>query len=1034
MPFVQLIAQPFWGVIADKFRNRKLVFMFTSALSTLSILSLAYDEFSDRYWKILLISAITSAFVSGGIIDAYAVDELKKRGRADDYGRLRLWAAVSWGSGNCIMGFITDKYGFSSVFYIFGGFQFFNLVLTGYFIPDRTVDEAAAIVGGKSSPPLSVLLVALTRMRVLVLLILIGVFGAGFAVVDRLLFVYLIDSFQASKLLCGLTVGMTVLFELPIFYYGKSILKTMGPQVMMAIAMVAFLIRMFGYAILTKETLNYILLLELLHGLTFAMMWTATVSIVSKISPAGWKTATMTIVQAFMYCLGGGTGSIVGGWAAQLAAWDTVTFDKPTSEPGKNVGGMPIISGGMPIGNGETTALVFPLIDPLVATGGFQLEPGVHLWIGMTTAMASDQSLMPLAVVSVVTKPPLGTEAFAQTLHLRNASVEVKTPKGSVAIWVDALTNKITVRANLAVESEVTVTLKSLRPSRRFVYGGRCYNATAAADEFMPQYDGTNSIGLSHRNMDEDLSWQNEPGFFNSTLKQQGLGAFAENLQAGDRWRHRQFGLVASGSGFVTRNSSSLVAVSTKTADVTITTLSRQTSTPEEWQTEIATMHREHLADDSAKAFASHDSFWKSFWNNSHIWVSSGNQSNAGQHDALTTRYAQNRYVQAIQAGTWVPIKFNGMTFMPQLPPDTINTGPAFREWGSSNWWQNTRLAYWNMAAAGDFSQLRTIFDYYLQMIPFLETRTAAAFNHSGLYVTETKTLFGAYDPCDYGTAAENRSESDLNFGYEESRFLKFDFGGDAGLPELCVMLLDYYAYTLDDDAMAMYMPLLTGTLDFFARHYGDVERLAASDLQLNIFPAQALETYQCPIWPATDFNCPTNDHPTVAALYVLTERAQELPLRFSTEAQRAQNADLNTGWVQGLLNAALLGRAKKAAEDTLARAQTPPAKGYRFPAFAPHEQDYEPSEDHLANMATALQLMLLSPADDGLNGGGALLFPAWPCSWDVDFKIRAPRNTTVSGKFAQGKLLELIVAPPERKAFIEVLPCQDIGDTSRLD
>ncbi len=824
------------------------------------------------------------------------------------------------------------------------------------------------------------------------------------------------------------------------------------------------------------------------------------------------------MTQTIIFCIVVGVARWLVRSAGAVAAWDTVTFDKPTSEPGKNVGGMPIISGGMPIGNGETTALVFPLIDPLVATGGFQLEPGVHLWIGMTTAMASDQSLMPLAVVSVVTKPPLGTEAFAQTLHLRNASVEVKTSKGSVAIWVDALTNKITVRANLAVESEVTVTLKSLRPSRRFVYGGRCYNATAAADEFMPQYDGTNSIGLSHRNMDEDLSWQNEPGFFNSTLKQQGLGAFAENLQAGDRWRHRQFGLVASGSGFVTRNSSSLVAVSTKTADVTITTLSRQTSTPEEWQTEIATMHREHLADDSAKAFASHDSFWKSFWNNSHIWVSSGTQSNAGQHDALTTRYAQNRYVQAIQAGTWVPIKFNGMTFMPQLPPDTINTGPAFRKWGSSNWWQNTRLAYWNMAAAGDFSQLRTIFDYYLQMIPFLETRTAAAFNHSGLYVTETKTLFGAYDPCDYGTAAENRSESDLNFGYEESRFLKFDFGGDAGLPELCVMLLDYYAYTLDDDAMAMYMPLLTGTLDFFARHYGDVERLAASDLQLNIFPAQALETYQCPIWPATDFNCPTNDHPTVAALYVLTERAQELPLRFSTEAQRAQwlalekvlpaipmttengisvvspyetfdrpstqhlsndetpelysthpfrlftlgrsrlpgnrkrniapsiycletsqrktcrNADLNTGWVQGLLNAALLGRAKKAAEDTLARAQTPPAKGYRFPAFAPHEQDYEPSEDHLANMATALQLMLLSPADDGLNGGGALLFPAWPCSWDVDFKIRAPRNTTVSGKFAQGKLLELIVAPPERKAFIEVLPCQDIGDTSRLD
>ena len=47
---------------------------------------------------------------------------------------------------------------------------------------------------------------------------------------------------------------------------------------------------------------------------------------------------------------------------------------------------------------------------------------------------------------------------------------------------------------------------------------------------------------------------------------------------------------------------------------------------------------------------------------------------------------------------------------------------------------------------------------------------------------------------------------------------------------------------------------------------------------------------------------------------------------------------------MQGLLNAALLGRAEKAARMTLQRALTPPATGYRFPAFAPHFQDYEPS------------------------------------------------------------------------------------------
>ena len=787
--------------------------------------------------------------------------------------------------------------------------------------------------------------------------------------------------------------------------------------------------------------------------------------------------------------------------------WDTVTFDTPTVEPGVNIGGLPIISGGMPIGNGETTALVFPLVEPL-EQNGFRLDPGVHMWLGMTTAMASDMSLMPLGVVSIVTNPPLGTGSFSQTLHLQNASVKVSTDKGSVEVWIDALTNKVTARVSSRLAMDATVSIKSLRPPHRFMFGGRCSNATSEADEFLTDGARAHSIGLSHRNLDEDIALLNVPAAFNATLQQQGLGAYIDKLQAGDRWRHRQFGFQASARGFAFRNISTLVAHGIKRAEVTITTLSAQMSSSAAWQLELARRHKRHVEDGSPK---DHLSFWDKFWEKSHIWVSSRNSSNMGHLDDLTQRYAQTRYIQAIQAGTWVPIKFNGMTFVSQLPPDSPTSGPDFRQWGSSNWWQNTRLAYWNMAAAGDFSQLRTIFDYYLQMLPFLETRTNAAFNHSGIYVTETKTLFGAYDPCDYGTSASNRSASDVNFGYEESRWLKFDFGGDAGLPELCVMLLDYYAYTLDNEALRRYMPLLTGTLDFFAKHYGDVEQISGPDQELKIFPAQALETYQCPIWPATADNCPTNDHPTLAALHVLTERAQELPEQFSTKGQRAQwlalakalpaipmttedgvdvvspyetfeqkstqhisntetpelysthpfryftlgrslqqgerkrniapsiycletsqrkscrHADQNSGWVQGLLNAALLGRAKKAATDTLARAQTPPAKGYRFPAFAPHEQDYEPSEDHFANMATALQLMLLGPADDGLSNGGALLFPAWPCRWDVDFKLRAPRNTIVSGKFVQGKLLELVVTPRERTSAIEVLPCQDV-------
>ena len=77
--------------------------------------------------------------------------------------------------------------------------------------------------------------------------------------------------------------------------------------------------------------------------------------------------------------------------------WSTVVFDTPTPEPGKNRLGAPIISGGMPIGNGDTASLVFPLVSG-VESDSFRLGPGVHIWLSMQTAMASDMSLMPLGI------------------------------------------------------------------------------------------------------------------------------------------------------------------------------------------------------------------------------------------------------------------------------------------------------------------------------------------------------------------------------------------------------------------------------------------------------------------------------------------------------------------------------------------------------------------------------------------------------------------------------------------------------------
>lgn len=129
-----------------------------------------------------------------------------------------------------------------------------------------------------------------------------------------------------------------------------------------------------------------------------------------------------------------------------------------------------------------------------------------------------------------------------------------------------------------------------------------------------------------------------------------------------------------------------------------------------------------------------------------------------------------------------------------------------------------------------------------------------------------------------------------------------------------------------------------------------------------------------------------------------------------------------NNGWNQGIMNAALLGDTALASAMLIGRAETPSAIGYRFPAFGPHEQDYEPAADHFANMNMGLQWMLLQPADDADRS--ALLFGAWPCEWDVDFKLAAPGNTTVEATLAGGKVTRLVVTPPARARHIHVVNC----------
>jgi hypothetical protein len=243
----------------------------------------------------------------------------------------------------------------------------------------------------------------------------------------------------------------------------------------------------------------------------------------------------------------------------------------------------------------------------------------------------------------------------------------------------------------------------------------------------------------------------------------------------------------------------------------------------------------------------------------------------------ISQQYAITRFVQAIQSRTMWPIKFNGMAFVANQPPHA-----DFRNWGTCNWWQNTRLPYCAMLPAGDVDTFETILKYYANILPFAQARTQAYFNHSGIYYTETKTIFGSYSQHDYGCTRPDGYPAWLQTNDHVSK----DFGGDGGTPEVALAVLDAYMYTNNLTLLKQYLPLVTETADFFLQHYPN----RTDDGQYVFWPTQVLESFWCPGWDVINnkppADCVVNDLPTVAGLHTLLEKTLALPTGILTPRQ----------------------------------------------------------------------------------------------------------------------------------------------------
>jgi alpha-L-fucosidase 2 len=723
-------------------------------------------------------------------------------------------------------------------------------------------------------------------------------------------------------------------------------------------------------------------------------------------------------------------------------------------------------NGSMPIGNGDISANVW------VEEGGDLL-----FYIGKTDSYSENVRLLKLGKLRVRLNPNPFEKgcAFKQELDLKNGVIKIsssgKSTEASVDLRfrVDANNPVIRINGNLSEKTSIEVVLEHWRTvrtkasaadrsfsgllDREAEGGGFAYPVFVEPDTVVK--GRSNSIVWYHRNR------QDEHSIWEETLRVQGLEGFM--TKSADPLLNLTFGALVEGEGLVSESPTTLQSSEpTKTIDISVFPLTAQTAKSSDWIKKVETQALDYKSKSEKSVLAAHTEWWNQFWDRSWIYVNSKSTEDAF---IVGSGYILQSWITACGGRGNMPIRFNGSIFNVDgiQPNNGINYGPDYRAWGSAYWWQNTRLPYWSMAAAGNYDMMKPLFKMYMDALPLAKYRMQNYYGFDGAYFPETMYFWGAYRNEDYSWHPEEGRDPDIIRGHH----IRYEWQGGI---ELTAMMVQYYRHTLDSVFLNnMLLPFARQITMFYDKRYKRNE-----EGKLVIYPANALEeifycTNPTPELAGLRFILPQlakltgdekernfyihlldeipeleSDISNTGQAYILPAREAEkrrdncekpecyalFPYRlygvgltdleiaketFRLSPKAMRGIPRNDGWVQDPIFAACVGDVEGASERMIARSKHI-HKDSRFPGFWESTFAWVPNQDHGGVNMIALQHMLIQtdPWSDKIH-----LCPAWPEEWDCSFKLHAPGKTLVQGRVKNGKVLDLKVTPKNRKKDI---------------
>jgi len=700
-----------------------------------------------------------------------------------------------------------------------------------------------------------------------------------------------------------------------------------------------------------------------------------------------------------------------------------------------------------------------------------------------------------------LTPNPFGPDAeFRQELKLRDGFVEItgKNPgqaSATLKIWVEVfrpiihvdIESDTPVSAEAAYEGWRTQKRELIDDGKNSRFGCFGYDAYPGKVFAYPDsYEQGGNYGdyvlWYHRNRNDKL-------IFDLAVKQQGLESVKDRMF--NPLKDLTFGGMLTGNRMRFTGTSEGKYVLTdykawelrsrspaKSHELKVILHTARTASIDDWKEQLRELAAFSAMFES-KAFQKNLTWWRQFWDRSHIFLNPDQPAEDDKVWQIGRNYQLFRYMLGCNAFGEYPTKFNGglFTYDPVLVEERRKHTPDWRAWGGGSFTaQNQRLLYWPMLKSGDFDMMPSQFDFYRRALPNATLRVKTYWGHDGCCFAEQLANYGLPIPSHYGwlnSKGRRNRPADLEPGVQVNGAVNYHY--EAQL-EFSFMILKYYQYTHSD--ISAYMPFIERSVKFFDEHYQyRCRQLTGKPLDDNghlvIYPSTSCESYKGAKNPTDSIaglraciamllDLPEKYVPQDKKQYwrAMLKRIPPFPIK-EVDGRRTmqpaeswhhyQNCEIPQFYP--IFPFALYGVGKPDLQifiDTWRYGDwVPMAKSHiswhqngiffarmglteeaaeynikklenssrRFPVFWGPGHDWVPDHNWGGSGMIGLQDMLLQT-----NGRKIYLLPAWPKDWNADFKLHAPYNTIVECVVRNGKIKTLKITPEARSKDVKIM------------